>query len=277
VCCTGASNFLGTRNPLAAVRQLASQSGYVQPDGRPGSYLLIDGAQLVPSTFVDVQELDADFLSFSCHKMLAPFGVGVLYAKRHLLEALPPFLYGGDMIATGQVTPDRVAYNDLPWKFAAGTPNILGTIVAAQAMRLLVDLALTPDRPRLFQQPVPISRSDTQAAMNRIGAHTRQLTAQALAALGRVPGLRIYGPKDASARTALVAFNIAGRDPFAIAEALNDMGIESRAGCHCATLAHGALGLTPPASCRLSFYFYNTPGEIERACDAVAAVARGRV
>jgi cysteine desulfurase/selenocysteine lyase len=274
VCCTGASNFLGTRNPLAAVRQLASHSGYEQPDGHSGSYLLVDGAQFVPSTFVDVKELDVDFLSFSCHKMLAPFGVGVLYAKRHLLEAMPPFLYGGDMIATGQVTPERVAYNDLPWKFAAGTPNIFGTIVSAQALRLLVDLALTPDRPRLFQRPVPVARSDIQAAMNRIGTYTRQLTAQALSALERVPGLRIYGPKDASARTALVAFNIEGRDPFAIAEALNTMGVESRAGCHCATLAHGALGLNPPASCRLSFYFYNTPEDIERACAAVATIAR---
>jgi cysteine desulfurase/selenocysteine lyase len=112
--------------------------------------------------------------------------------------------------------------------------------------------------------------------MHRIGAHTRQLTAQALAALARVPGLRIYGPKDAAARTALVAFNIEGRDPFAIAAALNQMGVESRAGCHCATLAHGALGLNPPASCRLSFYFYNTPDEVARSCDAVAAIARGR-
>jgi cysteine desulfurase/selenocysteine lyase len=276
VCCTGASNFLGTKNPLGTVRHLASQSGYVQPDGHSGSYLLVDGAQLVPSTPIDVQALDVDFLSFSCHKMLAPFGVGVLYGKRRLLEAMPPFLYGGDMIATGQVTPEHVAYNDLPWKFAAGTPNILGTIVSAQALRLLVDLALTPDRPRLFQRNTPIARSDICAAMNRIGTHTRQLTAQALAALERIPGLRIYGPKAASARTALVAFNIEGRDPCAIAEALNKMGIESRAGCHCATLAHGALGLTPPASCRLSFYFYNTPDEVDRACQAVAAIAGGR-
>jgi cysteine desulfurase/selenocysteine lyase len=277
VCCTGASNFLGTRNPLSTIRELSSRSGYRQPDGQSGSYLLVDGAQLVPSTFVDVKELDVDFLTFSCHKMLAPFGVGVLYAKRSLLETMPPFLYGGDMIATGQVTPERVAYNDLPWKFAAGTPNILGTIVSAQALRLLVDLALTPDRPRWFQQSIPVARFDTRVAMNRIGAHTRQLTAQALAALERVPGLRIYGPKDAAARTALVAFNIEGRDPFETAAALNEQGVESRAGCHCATLAHRALGLDPPASCRLSFYVYNTADEVERACEAVAGIARGRV
>jgi cysteine desulfurase/selenocysteine lyase len=277
VCCTGASNFLGTRNPLAVIRELASSSGYDQPDGQSGSYLLVDGAQLVPSTFVDVQNLDVDFLSFSCHKILAPFGVGVLYAKRHLLERMRPFLYGGDMIATGRVTPDLVEYNDLPWKFAAGTPNILATIVSAQALRLLVDLTLNPDEPQRFQQAVPLVRADVEAAMGHIREHTRQLTAQALDRLLRVPGLQIFGPRDASCRTSLVAFNIDGHDPFALADALNDRGIESRAGCHCATLAHRALDLNPPASCRLSFYAYNTADEVERACEAVAAIARGRV
>src|SRR4029079_10221247 len=102
--------------------------------------LLVDGAQLVPTSNVDVTALDIDYLSFSFHKLLAPFGVGVLYAKDHLLSHTLPFLYGGDMIAEGQVAPDHVAYNDLPWKYAAGTPNILGVIVSAQALRLLVDL-----------------------------------------------------------------------------------------------------------------------------------------
>jgi cysteine desulfurase/selenocysteine lyase len=274
VCCTGASNFLGTRNPIPVVRTLASASGYIQPDGRSGSYLLVDGAQLAPSTFIDVDALDVDFFSFSCHKLLAPFGVGVLYAKRHLLEAMRPFLYGGDMIATGQVTPELVRYDDLPWKFAAGTPNILGTIVSAQALRLLVDLALTPDDPRLFRQSAPLERTIVAEAMARIKEHTRQLTERALDLLGGVAGLKIYGPRDASRRTALVAFNIRGRDPFSIAEALNNVGVESRAGCHCATLAHHALGLSPPASCRLSFYVYNTLDDVERACGAVAAAAR---
>jgi cysteine desulfurase/selenocysteine lyase len=274
VCCTGASNFLGTRNPIATVRALTSMSGYMQPDGRSGSYLLVDGAQLAPSTFIDVTELDVDFFSFSCHKMLAPFGAGVLYAKRHLLDAMRPFLYGGDMIAAGRVTAQLVQYNDLPWKFAAGTPNILGTIVSAHALRLLVDLALTPGELRRFQQSTPLERNDVAAAMTRIKEHTRRLTERALDLLGRVPGLKIYGPRAPSHRTSLVAFNIPGRDPFAIAEALNDRGVESRAGCHCATLAHHALGLSPPASCRISFYIYNTLDEVERACCAVAAVAR---
>jgi cysteine desulfurase / selenocysteine lyase len=147
VCCTGASNFLGTRPPLAAVRALAGASGYVQPDGQRGSRLLVDAAQLVPGSHVDVAALGADYLAFSFHKMLAPFGVGVLYAREQLLPAGLPFLYGGDMIAEGRVRPDRVDYNLPPWKYAAGTPNILGTIISAQALRLLTDLALSPRRP----------------------------------------------------------------------------------------------------------------------------------
>jgi cysteine desulfurase/selenocysteine lyase len=126
VCVTGASNFLGTRPPLPLVRAIADRSGYVHDDGRSGSLMLVDAAQLVPSSAVDVQALDVDYLAFSCHKLLAPFGVGVLYAKERLLAAGRPFLYGGDMIAEGQVAPDRVEYNELPWKYAAGTPNILG-------------------------------------------------------------------------------------------------------------------------------------------------------
>jgi Aminotransferase class-V len=115
VCCTGASSFLGTRPDLAMVRALADASGYRQPNGERRSYLLVDGAQLVPGSFVDVRALDADFLAFSFHKLLAPFGVGVLYGKQHLLEGMLPFLYGGDMIAEGEVFPDKVGYNGPPW------------------------------------------------------------------------------------------------------------------------------------------------------------------
>jgi cysteine desulfurase / selenocysteine lyase len=272
VCCTGASNFLGTKNPLAAVRTLAATSGYLQPDGARRSLLLVDGAQLVPGNFIDVRALDVDYLSFSFHKLLAPFGVGVLYAREHLLEASLPFLYGGDMIAEGQVYPEHVEYNALPWKFAAGTPNILGTIVSARALRVLLDLALTPDRPHYAGASVPIDHAAVETATRRIATWNRRLTAHALERLGALPGIRIYGPLDAARRTSLVAFNFAGRDPVALAQALNDAGVESRAGCHCATLAHHALGLTPPASCRFSFYFYNTLEEVDRAGDALAAL-----
>jgi len=274
--CTGASNFLGTRNPLAAVKALADASGYCQPNGERRSYLLVDAAQLVPGSFVDVRALDVDYLAFSFHKLLAPFGIGVLYGKEHLLASSLPFLYGGDMIAEGRVFPWQVDYNALPWKYAAGTPNILGAIVSAQAIRVLLDLALSPDRPAYFGTPRPLGRAEVRTAMDQISGWNQQLTSRALAGLGAIGGITIYGPRDAARRTSLVAFNLADRDPVRVAEALNEAGVESRAGCHCATLAHHALGLTPPASCRLSFYLYNTPDEIDRAVAAVAAVAAGR-
>ena len=273
VCCTGASNFLGTRTPLGAIRAIADSSGYVQPTGERRSYLLVDAAQLVPGSFVDVRALDVDYLAFSFHKLLAPFGVGVLYGKEHLLESSLPFLYGGDMIADDQVYPDRVEYNALPWKYAAGTPDILGTIVSAQALRIILDLALTPDHPVYFDTATPIDRAAVGAAMDRVSQWNQRLTSRALDRLETIDGITIYGPRDPARRTSLVAFNLAGRDPFAVAAALDRAGVESRAGCHCATLAHRALHLTPLASCRLSFYLYNTLDEVDRAVDAVAAVA----
>jgi cysteine desulfurase/selenocysteine lyase len=276
VCCTGASNFLGTRTPLAAVRAFADASGYPQPAGERRSYLLVDAAQLVPGSFVDVSALGVDYLAFSFHKMLAPFGVGVLYAKEYLLAASLPFLYGGDMIAEGRVFPRHVEYNSLPWKYAAGTPNILGAIVSAQAVRILLDLALTPDRPAYFGTARPLGRAAVRAAMDRISSWNQQLASRALDGLSAIGGITIYGPPDATRRTSLVAFNLAGRDPVGVAEALNRAGVEARAGCHCATLAHHALRLSPPASCRLSFYLYNTPDEADQAVAAVAAIATGR-
>jgi cysteine desulfurase/selenocysteine lyase len=273
VCCTGASNFLGTKPPLGIVRDIADRSGYRQPDGECRSRLLVDGAQLVPTSRVDVQALDVDYLSFSFHKMMAPFGVGVLYAKEHLLRESLPFLYGGDMIAAGRVSPDSVEYNELPWKFSAGTPNILGVIVSAQALRFAVDLVGVAGCPSYFRTNTALSQVAISAAMNAIGDHTRSLTELALQALAAVPGLTIYGPAVARRRSPLVAFNVAGWNPFDLAEALNDAGVESRAGCHCATLAHRELALDPAASCRLSFYLYNTVEDVDRACDALARMA----
>jgi len=275
VCCTGASNFFGTKNPLAEIRAIASASGYMQPTGERRSYLLVDGAQLVPATPVDVEALDVEYLSFSFHKMLAPFGVGVLYGKEHLLESTRPFLYGGDMIAEGQVFPDHVAYNDLPWKYGAGTPNILGTLISAQAMRMLLDLALSPRALCYFRTHRAIEHDAVHEALTRITRWTRQLTGHAMARLRTVPGLTMYGPEDPAHRTALISFNVDGWSPMHLAGALNDAGVESRAGCHCATLAHHQLALNPPASCRLSFYLYNTLDEVDRAVDALAAIVTG--
>jgi cysteine desulfurase / selenocysteine lyase len=271
VCVTGASNFLGTKPPLPAVRAIADASGYEQPSGRRGSLLLVDAAQLVPSAAVDVQALDVDFLAFSFHKLLAPFGVGVLYAREEILQAAPPFLYGGDMIAEGQVHPDRVAYNDLPWKYSAGTPNILGVIVSAEALRLVLDLVLGPAEP-FFTTSRSMAHQDVVAAMEVVGRHNRALTEHALEEIRRIPGVTVHGPLDAAARSPLVAFTLAGRSPFEIADGLDRLGVESRAGCHCATLAHHDLGLAPPASCRLSFALYTDHTDVDGAVGALRQV-----
>src|SRR4029077_21202377 len=136
-------------------------------------------------------------------------------------------------------------------------------------------LALTPDHPIYFGTAGPIERAVVRDAMSRVSRWDSQLTARALDGPAAIPGITIGGPRDAARRTSLVAFNLADRDPMSVANDLNRTGGESRAGCHCATLAHHALGLDPPASCRLSFYLYNTPDEVDRAVAAVAAIATG--
>jgi cysteine desulfurase/selenocysteine lyase len=274
VCVTGASNFLGTKPPLRSIRAIADSSGYVHDDGRTGSRMLVDAAQLVPSSSVDVQKLDVDYLAFSCHKMLAPFGVGVLYAKEHLLTTGRPFLYGGDMIAEGGVAPDRVDYNDLPWKYAAGTPNILGVIASARALRLLLDLVCPEVATCWFDNELPLPRSLVALAMDRVDAHTRSLTELAMQEAMTIDGLSWYGPALGTPRSPLLAFTVDGLDPMQLAQGLDLEGVEARAGCHCATLAHRDLGLNPPASCRLSFALYTSPDDIARAMDAVRRVAR---
>jgi cysteine desulfurase/selenocysteine lyase len=274
VCCTGASNYLGVKPPLDAVRRIADASGYQQPDSRSGSLMLVDAAQLVPTSAIDVQAPDVDYLAFSFHKVMAPFGVGVLYAKEHLLRRSLPFLYGGDMIAEGQVAPDEVLYNDLPWKFAAGTPNILGTIVSAQALRLLVDLVAPSGTTRYYDSEECLPRPVVEQTMATVRAHTQSLTGAALDRLLDIDGLRLYGPTDPCARTALAAFTIRGTDPFQVAADLGDRGVEARAGCHCATLAHRDLGLDPPASCRLSFAAYNSHDDVITAVSTLERVVR---
>lgn len=273
VCCTGASNFLGTKNSIKKIRDIANSSGYVQPNGEKRSYLLVDGAQMVPNMFVDVQELDVDFLVWSFHKMFAPFGVGALYAKEKLLLAMSPFLYGGDMIADGKVSPENVEYNALPWKFTAGTPNILGIILSAQAIRLLVDFSLgypsVFGKYKYFMTDKKLERPDIEKAMENIEDHERILIGEALKILEGAPSIKIYGPKNPKDRTSLVAFTCKCKNPFEIASGLNKLGVESRAGCHCATLAHHYYGLEPPASCRISFYMYNDIKDVKKACSAI--------
>lgn len=277
IAASGASNFFGTKNPIAKIREIANASGYEQPNGERKSYLLVDGAQLVPSTYVDVEALDVDFLSFSFHKVLAPFGIGALYGREELLQSMRPFLYGGDMVAglPGSVTPSQVHYNELPWKFSAGTPNILGAIVSAQALRILLDLALSPNEDVYFMTEKQIDRVDVLDAMDRVALYNRSLTQRALERIMEIPGIHVYGPWEPKKRTSLVAFNVEGRSPFDLADALNEFGVESRAGCHCAGLAHGALGI--PASCRLSFYIYNTMEEVDTVIDILSKIVREEI
>ncbi|WP_244928003.1 aminotransferase class V-fold PLP-dependent enzyme [Nocardioides sp. W7] len=272
VCVSGASNFLGSKPPLGRIRAIAHAGGYLQPTGERGSLLLVDAAQLAPTTLIDVQELGVDYLAFSFHKMLAPFGVGVLYARGPLLERSLPFLYGGDMVAEGKVGPDRVEYGELPWKFAAGTPNVLGVIASAQALRLLADLALAEDPPR-FESRSPLCRADVVAAMNRVNSHVAGLTDRALARTGGIPGLHTYGPPAGVVRSPLLAFTVRGTDPRDLAAALDEQGVEARAGCHCASLAHRDLGLDV-GTCRLSFAAYTNNHDVDRAVDALAAIVR---
>jgi cysteine desulfurase/selenocysteine lyase len=273
VCCTGASNFLGTKNPIGKIREIAHSSGYTQLNGEKKSYLLIDGAQMVPNIFIDIQKLDIDFLVWSFHKMLAPFGVGALYAKEELLNGMRPFLYGGDMIAEGKVSPEKVEYNALPWKFTAGTPNILGTILSAQAVRLLIDFSLGYPlgfgKYKYFMTDKKLERADVEKAMNNIEDHEKTLISEALKILGEIPSIKIYGPKNSENRASLVAFTYLNKSPMEIAADLNKLGVESRAGCHCATLAHHCYKLNPPASCRVSFYIYNDLKDVRKACSAV--------
>jgi cysteine desulfurase/selenocysteine lyase len=220
--------------------------------------------------------MDVDYLSFSFHKFMAPFGVGVLYAKEHLLQQSLPFLYGGDMIAEGGVTREHVDYNELPWKYSAGTPNILGVITSAQALRFAVDLIGSAGTPSYFRTNIPIPAHAVSATMSTIGDHTRRLTQRAMESLAAIPGVTIYGPAANRPRSPLVAFNVTGRSPFDLANALNDAGVESRAGCHCATLAHRDLGLDPAASCRLSFYLYNSTDDVDQAVGALRRIVTGR-
>ncbi|MBI2869756.1 MAG: aminotransferase class V-fold PLP-dependent enzyme [Chloroflexi bacterium] len=272
VCCTGASNFLATRPPLDEVRQIADDSGYEQPNGVQRSYFLVDGAQLVPNSFVDVVRRDMDFLAWSFHKMLAPVGVGALYARESVIETMRPFHYGGDMIAEGEVSPERVGYNMMPWRFTAGTPNILGSIMAGKATEFLVRAALGfTDGSNGYL----LARDDIRRAMGRIQDYEIKLNGYLLEKLAGIKNLTVYGPAAPERRTSLISFNIRGKDPFDVARALDRYGVEARAGCHCATLAHYYLGLDPPASCRISPYFYNTLDEMRFVVDALREIAAG--
>lgn len=224
---TAASNVLGTINPVVELVQKAHDVG---------ALAMVDAAQAVPHTAVDVQAWGCDFMAFSGHKMCGPTGVGILYGRRELLEVMPPFMGGGDMIR--RVTLEKSTWNELPYKFEAGTPAIAEGIGLGTAVDYL-----------------------TALGMDNIHAHEQAVTSYALEALSDVPGLRVIGPQSAAERSGLVSFTLDGVHPHDIAQILDDDGIAVRAGHHCAMPLHKILGIN--ATTRASFYVHTTMAEID--------------
>ncbi|MBI1952632.1 MAG: cysteine desulfurase [Candidatus Omnitrophica bacterium] len=237
VAVTHMSNVLGTINPVA---QLAERAH------RQGALVLLDAAQSAPHLPLDVQQLGCDALAFSSHKMLGPTGVGVLYAREELLEAMEPFLGGGEMISDVQLT--SATWNEIPWKFEAGTPNIAGVIAFGEALAYL-----------------------ERVGMAQVRAHERELTAYAFTRLRELDGVTLYGPPgDAEDRGGAVSFNLEGLHPHDVGTVLDAEGVAIRAGHHCAKPLMRRLGV--PATARASFYLYNTREEVDRLLDALHAV-----
>ncbi len=225
---THMSNVLGTINP---VREMVAQAHAV------GAVVLIDAAQSVPHLPVDVQALDVDFLCFSAHKMLGPTGIGVLYGKKALLEAMPPFMGGGDMIRTVHLREST--WNDLPWKFEAGTPAIAEAIGFGAAIDYLNALG-----------------------MDFVRQHEIEITAYALEQLQSVPNLRIYGPLDTAERGGVISFTLGDIHPHDLASILDqEVGVAVRAGHHCAQPLMERYSLA--ATARASFYVYTLKEEID--------------
>jgi cysteine desulfurase/selenocysteine lyase len=231
------SNVLGTVNP---VRQLADMAH------AHGALLCVDGAQSIPHLPIDVRALDCDFFAFSGHKMLGPTGIGGLYGKRQLLEQMEPFLCGGDMIS--EVTLEGASWNDLPWKFEAGTPPIAQGIGLAAAVTYLQGLG-----------------------MAAVQAHTHTLVHYALEQLQQFPDIDLYGPA-ADARSGVVAFNLRDVHPHDMASILDQHGVAIRGGHHCAMPLMRVLGVN--GTCRASFYIYNTVEEINGLLEAIGEARR---
>ena len=229
------SNVLGTINPVKEVAKIAH---------RNGALMLVDGAQSVPHIPVDVKDLDCDFLAFSSHKMLGPTGVGVLWSRREILQAMRPFLGGGEMIDI--VERQTATYNELPWKFEAGTPNIGDVIAFGAAIDYL-----------------------TGMGMARVREHEVEITAYALEKIGKIPGVTIYGPKTAAERGGVVAFTVEGVHPHDLGQIVDYEGVAIRAGQHCCQVLSTSIGV--PATARASFYVYNTPEEVDALVAAVEA------
>ena len=233
---THMSNVLGTINPIERIAERAHARG---------ALVFVDAAQSVPHLALDVQRLGCDALAFSSHKMLGPTGVGVLYAREELLESMDPFLGGGEMIADVQLTSST--WNEIPWKFEAGTPNIADVIAFGEALAYL-----------------------ERVGMESVRAHERALTAYALERLAEIDGIALYGPRgNGEERGGVVSFNLEGLHPHDVGTVLDAEGVAIRAGHHCAKPLMRRLGVA--ATARASFYLYNTPEEVDRLVEAIRA------
>ena len=236
VCCCHVSNVLGTVNPVREMARMAHDAG---------SYFLVDGAQSVPHFPVDVQELDCDFLAFSAHKLYGPTGVGVLYGKEELLERMPPYQGGGEMIA--RVTFEKTTFERLPFKFEAGTPDYVGTHGLAAAIDYVAGIGL-----------------------DRIAAYEDQLTRHAMARMREIEDMQFFGTVEG--KTSVVSFNVGQIHPMDLGTLLDHLGFAIRTGHHCAQPLMARCGVEGMA--RVSFALYNTVEEIDRFVEALQRVVR---
>jgi len=232
------SNVLGTIVPIERIIRIAHENGIP---------VIVDGAQSVPHMPVNVKNMDCDFLVFSAHKMLGPTGVGVLYAKKEYLDKMKPFLGGGDMIK--EVFKFHTNYNEVPYKFEAGTPNIADVVGFGAAIEYLEKIG-----------------------MENIRKHEIYLTDYALESMLSLKYATIYGPRDPKDRGGVISFNIADIHPHDLATIMNDHGIAIRSGHHCAQVLMQRLDV--PATSRASFYIYNTKEEIDRFVNAIKEAGR---
>jgi len=232
------SNVLGTIVPIEKIIRIAHENGIP---------VIVDGAQSVPHMPVNVENMDCDFLVFSAHKMLGPTGVGVLYAKKEHLDKMKPFLAGGDMIK--EVFKFHTDYNEVPYKFEAGTPNIADVVGFGAAIEYLEKIG-----------------------MENIRKHEIYLTDYALESMLSLKYVTIYGPRDPNERGGVISFNIADIHPHDLATIMNNHGIAIRSGHHCAQVLMQRLDV--PATSRASFYIYNTKEEIDRFVNAIKEAGR---
>ena len=232
---THVSNVLGTINPIEKIAKIAHESG---------ALIIVDGAQAAPHMPLDVKKLDADFYAFSGHKMLGPTGVGVLYGKSELLEGMQPFLYGGEMIR--EVGFEDSTFNDIPWKFEAGTPNIIGGIGLGVAIDYL-----------------------NNRGMKNIWQRDKELSDYAIKGLSGIKEVTVYGPKE---RGSVVAFNVGDVHAHDVSQVLDSEGVAIRAGHHCCMPLMSVLKV--PATARASFYLYNTEEEVDAFVKAIDKVKK---